>query len=310
MNVKVKKKTKEERFDVIENKGITLIALVITIIVLLILAGVALATLTGENGILTQANKAKTETNNANIEEQVKLAFLGSYGTDGKLDYSELRKNLEEIEEMVGVPNTITEGSFPLTATVNREEIKIFEDGTIFNSGEWDKTATPEDCFIWESDTEGEKGYNTIIGYTSNITSYTKVRIPSRCQSIKGIGMNDPEDSSAGRSFFVGVEKIEIPNTVEEIGIYAFWAGLFGLEYSLKEIDIPSSVTSIGWMAFTNCKNLSSITIPSSVTSIEMFAFTGWISSQTINIQGYTNRPSGWHSDWNNACSATINWGQ
>ena len=45
-----------------KNKGITLIALVITIIVLLILAGVAIVTLTGDNGILTQAGKAKTQT--------------------------------------------------------------------------------------------------------------------------------------------------------------------------------------------------------------------------------------------------------
>ena len=42
--------------------GITLIALVITIIVLLILAGVSIAMLTGQNGILTQANNAKNET--------------------------------------------------------------------------------------------------------------------------------------------------------------------------------------------------------------------------------------------------------
>lgn len=41
--------------------GITLIALVITIIVLLILAGVTIATLTGQNGILTQSQKAKEE---------------------------------------------------------------------------------------------------------------------------------------------------------------------------------------------------------------------------------------------------------
>ena len=45
--------------------GITLIALVITVIVLLILAGVSIAMLTGQNGILTQAQKAKTETENA-----------------------------------------------------------------------------------------------------------------------------------------------------------------------------------------------------------------------------------------------------
>ena len=41
-----------------KNQGITLIALVITIIVLLILAAVSIATLTGENGILTQAGRA------------------------------------------------------------------------------------------------------------------------------------------------------------------------------------------------------------------------------------------------------------
>lgn len=43
----------------IENKGITLIALVITIIILLLLAGITIATLTGENGILSKANIAK-----------------------------------------------------------------------------------------------------------------------------------------------------------------------------------------------------------------------------------------------------------
>ena len=57
-------------------KGITLIALVITIIVLLILAGVSIAMLTGENGILTQAQKAKNETENAATNE---VAILDEY---------------------------------------------------------------------------------------------------------------------------------------------------------------------------------------------------------------------------------------
>lgn len=43
-----------------EKKGITLIALVITIIVLLILAGVTIVTLTGDNRIITKSNKCKT----------------------------------------------------------------------------------------------------------------------------------------------------------------------------------------------------------------------------------------------------------
>ena len=55
------------------NNGITLIALVITIIVLLILAGVTIATLMGDNGILTKANDAKRETELAEVKEKAQL---------------------------------------------------------------------------------------------------------------------------------------------------------------------------------------------------------------------------------------------
>ena len=54
-----------------------MIALVITIIVLLILAGVSIAMLTGENGILTQAQTAKEETEKSSLIEQVQVDILG-----------------------------------------------------------------------------------------------------------------------------------------------------------------------------------------------------------------------------------------
>ena len=66
------------RFKTKEAKGITLIALVITIIVLLILAGVTIATLTGDNGILKQADKAKTETTMGEEKEAIGLAYNGA----------------------------------------------------------------------------------------------------------------------------------------------------------------------------------------------------------------------------------------
>ena len=56
-------------------KGITLIALVITIIVLLILAGVSIAMLTGESGILTKAGDAQEKTRLSDAEEIIKLAI-------------------------------------------------------------------------------------------------------------------------------------------------------------------------------------------------------------------------------------------
>ena len=60
-----------------QNEGITLIALVITIIVLLILAGITISTLTGENGILSNAIKASTEHKRAEALEEIKIAMEG-----------------------------------------------------------------------------------------------------------------------------------------------------------------------------------------------------------------------------------------
>ena len=59
-----------------QSRGITLIALVITIIVLLILAGVSIAMLTGDNGILTQAKEAKEATEEAEKKELKELAQI------------------------------------------------------------------------------------------------------------------------------------------------------------------------------------------------------------------------------------------
>lgn len=59
---KIVVKKEERKLEIKKNKGITLIALVITIIVLLILAGVTIASITGENGILNKASEAAIET--------------------------------------------------------------------------------------------------------------------------------------------------------------------------------------------------------------------------------------------------------
>ena len=76
------------------NKGITLIALVITIIVLLILAGVSIATLMGDNGLLTRASGAREETQRGEIEERVKLGY-SEWQISKNLDNPS--KSLEEI---------------------------------------------------------------------------------------------------------------------------------------------------------------------------------------------------------------------
>ena len=108
-------------------KGITLIALVITIIVLLILAGVTIATLTGENGILTKAKTAQTTTNEENAKEQIKTAVMGSYGKDGKLNYGDLKTNLEQI----GIKELPNEALYPLKVTLDGVKATIKENGEV-----------------------------------------------------------------------------------------------------------------------------------------------------------------------------------
>ena len=80
-----------------ESKAITLIALVITIIVLLILAAVSIAMLTGENGILTQAQNAKESTKNAGEEEKIRLAAMAAIGESlgGDIEQGHLEEELD-----------------------------------------------------------------------------------------------------------------------------------------------------------------------------------------------------------------------
>ena len=82
MKKTLKKITKKDSNLINKDKqnGITLIALVITIIVLLILASVSIAMLTGDNGILTMASKAKEQTEIAEEKEQVQLAVTEARG--------------------------------------------------------------------------------------------------------------------------------------------------------------------------------------------------------------------------------------
>ncbi len=72
---KTNKNTKINKYRK-KNSGITLIALVVTIVILLILAGISIGALTGDNGIIDQAHTAKEDTEIASWEEQIDLAII------------------------------------------------------------------------------------------------------------------------------------------------------------------------------------------------------------------------------------------
>ena len=121
------------------NKGITLIALVVTIIVLLILAGVSIVVLTGQNGILNRTAEAKTTTKIAEIEEQANLIYTNEL--IGKLSSTKIgNKNVELAEvcnelkkkEKYGYDIELKTTGTPQvdSVVINESELSIMQGGT------------------------------------------------------------------------------------------------------------------------------------------------------------------------------------
>ena len=113
-------------------KGITLIALVITILVLLILATISITALTGKNAILTKSKTAKMLTENADAEEQVKIAVWGSFNENGLLDINKLNIQLSKIDGCI-----INSTDFPVIVTIHNKYTFIIDNiGTITSQEE------------------------------------------------------------------------------------------------------------------------------------------------------------------------------
>ena len=82
----------------LKNKGITLIALIITIIVMLILTGVALSIALGDNGLVNKAKEASNQTQVAMDRELLLSAVVGAMGNDGKVNLSAISKYIIPVD--------------------------------------------------------------------------------------------------------------------------------------------------------------------------------------------------------------------
>ncbi len=160
-------------------KAITLIALVITIIILLILAGISIATLTGENGILSKANIAKTETIKKSAEEKVQIAVMGSYATDGKIDLNQLNTNLRQVEGLTDI--IFKNESIMNDGKITELPIEVVVDGYLIGiDGEGKvalKAIKPEVTHTISPETQVGEGEEITITIKASITEGTIVKI-------------------------------------------------------------------------------------------------------------------------------------
>ena len=126
------------------NNGITLIALVVTIVVLLILAGVSISMLTGENGIITQAQKSKLQTEIGKEKEYITLSVSAvkgdkiSRGDTSEITSSELQTEMNKYTDEA----TVTGSGTLIVTYESGRSYEVEQDGSITEKGE----LTPEEA--------------------------------------------------------------------------------------------------------------------------------------------------------------------
>ena len=191
-------------------KGITLIALVITIIVLLILAGVSIAMLTGQNGILTQANNAKNETELASAKEKVELAVIGaiSQTRDGTLKVGNLRT------ELANYGGTVEGEVFPVTAKVDGKSFTVDANGNVTVAG---NSTEPNPPAPTENGTLGKVTGNEKTNTTVKDSLGNQVVVPAGFKVVNptenvtnGIVVEDVSHSATAGSQFVWIPVGEV----------------------------------------------------------------------------------------------------
>ena len=125
-----------------EKNGITLIALVISIIILLILAGITVASLTGDNGLIGKSGEAKNATEEAAIKEDLEVNVLASY-KKANINYDLLNSKLSNINGLKYKNNLISDTNkitkLPDWVDIKGYKFDILEDGTIEKRPDYEK---------------------------------------------------------------------------------------------------------------------------------------------------------------------------
>ena len=184
-------------------QGITLIALVVTIVVLLILAGVSISMLTGENGIITQAQNSKEQTDIADEKERVELAATAA---KGKTNWGEITEDnlAKELTTNIGerdVEYTLTkeDGNFVVTYTDSKRSYLVDPNGKVGQT----EIQLPEDKPDVSTKPAFTRAYGVIeIEFLSG-TSYNTTatpNVPKMTSDMKKVYWENGEEKVEGES--------------------------------------------------------------------------------------------------------------
>lgn len=239
-----------------KQRGITLIALVVTIVVLLILAGVSLNLVLGDNGIVKKAQEAKVSQELSGYKEKLQMFIVEKKAESDQFDENTLTAYKNKLYYNTKTENAESSIEYVLGNISNRyiEKLEIINGDICINT----------------TNSIEQKVAKT-VGMKVN---YWDINDGELISSDKNLGLLNngdtvvipPSVKKIGAGAFASVEnlrKVVIPGTVEEIGDNAF-----ANDTILEEVIMEEGVKKVGKFAFFNCIKIKKIDFPDSVIEI------------------------------------------
>ena len=266
-------------------KGITLIALVVTVIVLLILAGVAISLTVGDNGLFRRAQNATDTWQEASEREAIELAVagmqIGSMQETG-MTKQELENSLkEQFGDEASVEDN-EDGSF--LVTIGENKYYVGEDGEIIDSSNMVKISTAEELKAFRDDVNSGNTYEGKYVYlTNDITLDSSEEWEPIGKAEQTIGLEiDDKRHTPFKGIFDGnkhsIKSININTTNKGQGLFGLVVG-----GTIKNLSIGESIIKggaavggiVGYMrndgTITNCSSNSTVSGTSFVAGIVGF---------------------------------------
>ena len=246
----MKEKTKQ--------RGITLIALVITIIVLIILAGVAINTLVGENGIITQAQRARNETAQGqkeelggltSLEQQIDEATGKTYITEKGVNKPRLAEGMKAIK--FTNPSESAKGEVQDSSENDTEWYD-------YNSKKWANSQT-EDGSMWvwipryayKVNDNQTFDIKFLIGTTDNYYDENgQIQTAKRCNSV-----DENVDTTTGYTVhpaFTDETAISYRNGGWDKELTGIWVAKFEAGYASGNNSAPVKASSVSYSQSTS----------------------------------------------------------
>lgn len=291
------------------NSGITIVTLIITIIILLILAGITMLSALDIEGVISKSKEAKFKMDIATLKEDIDVIKLqlksdGEFSTENLENEMENNSTLKKYEHrIVGDLLIIEDEIISLTGS---EIYEADKDKWYYSINEWDKVAgiygykgNEKNLVIptyiryngkiypitvlQQTWTEENFQNDTNIETVTILSNITKIEswVFNNCTALKKVTMEDSVTSIGDGAFnnCPLLKEVKLSNNIIEMG-----TSMFSQCKSLEECNIPESLTVIPKQMFDTCKALKSIVIPNSVTTIGENAFIWCTSLEEIDI--------------------------